>query len=150
MPMLILRSINGGIMAGFNKGPFTIRYSSLPLLPARVSVTIQSAGADGNCQWSETQGQKALPWTSSALTVPVRRLWNSTRMSISCGSAWGDLPQRGTEEYLFQEFLDSIKEYLQCKQPSTLPEVEQKWRLADACRPNPQVEFAAIHHASYE
>ena len=36
----------------------------------------------------------------------------------------------GTEEYICQEILDSIKERLQLKQLSALPEVEQKQMLA--------------------
>ena len=54
------------------------------------------------------------------------------------------------EEHICQEVLDSIKECLWCKQLSTLPEAEQKWRLADACRPNPQAECAAVHHTTHE
>ena len=65
------------------------------------------------------------------------------------------LPRRsyckeGTEKCIHQEVLDSIKECLWCKQPSALPEVEQKWRPANAHRPDPQAEFTAMHCATYE
>ena len=54
------------------------------------------------------------------------------------------------EECICQEVLDSIKISLWCKQLSVLPEAEKKQRLADAHRPNPQADFAATHHATYE
>ena len=54
------------------------------------------------------------------------------------------------EEHICQEILDSIKECLWNKQPSTLLEAEQRWRLANAHRPDPQAEFAAMHHTTYE
>ena len=58
--------------------------------------------------------------------------------------------EEGMEEHIYQEFLDSNKEHLWYKWPSTLLEAEQKQRPVDACRPNPQAEFAAVQHATYE
>ena len=49
--------------------------------------------------------------------------------------------EEGMEEHLCQEVLDSNKECLWHKRPSTLPEAEQKWRLADVHRPDPRLSL---------
>ena len=54
------------------------------------------------------------------------------------------------EKCICQEILDSIKECLWLKQPSTLPETEQRWRPAGAPRPDPPTEFIAANCATYE
>ena len=54
MLTLTLRNINGGYLAGFSESSYINRCSSMLLLLARVSMTMQSAGAEGNHQWNET------------------------------------------------------------------------------------------------
>ena len=54
MPIFTLRTIDGGQPAGFTEVSSTIRCSSMLLLLARVSTTMQSTGAEGNHQQSMT------------------------------------------------------------------------------------------------
>ena len=71
--MLTSRNINGGYLAGFTTSSYFSRCSSMPLALARVSMTEQSARAEGNHQWNETWGQNLLPWSLSALNPPETR-----------------------------------------------------------------------------
>ena len=121
-----------------------------------------------HCYWLE------LAWPHDLLgqmgTVSgVRPRVESTAMElISPDSTWEEIAEpywdiyqlqrlprgshykEGTEEHLCQEVLDSIKEHLWHKWPSTLLETEHKWRPADSHRPNPQAKFTAMHCATYE
>ena len=55
-----------------------------------------------------------------------------------------------TEVHLYQDILDSIKECLWCRQPSTLPGAEPSHSLANVPRLDPQAEFNAQNHANVE
>ena len=61
------------------------------------------------------------------------------------------LPGRGQceeaiEECVCKEILNSIKECLWLKQPSTQPEGEWRQLLANVPQPDPCMEFAAANH----
>ena len=63
----------------------------MPLLPARVSMTVLSAEAGGNPQWNRTwkQSTNQLQWSSSNLIPLGRTLQTCIAMSISCSDCWG-------------------------------------------------------------
>ena len=60
------------------------------------------------------------------------------------------LVQRATEQHLLKEIHDSIKECLQLKWPSILPEAEQRQLPVNTPQPDPSTEFAAANHSMYE
>ena len=153
MLMLTSRNTNGGHPAGFTESSYIIGYSSF-----------LHATATGKSEHNHTihQGRRE-PSVEQDLGVEP-----TTMELISPDSTWEEiaelywdvyqlqrLPTRscceeGMEQHLHQEVLDSIKEHLWHKWLSALLEAEQKWRPVNAHRPDPQVEFAAMHHATYE
>ena len=84
---------------------------------------------------------------------------NSTKREIAkiycnmyqlCRSPGKMLCGKETEECIYQELLDPFKEHLFHRQLPTLPGEELRWGPAVAPRPDPQADYSARNHATYD